>query len=103
MNKLKDFYKALEKYRRPVEDVRERMNWCHLLTKHKGELHRFQVRYASFKVDNDEYDKSDTIVLDVVNWTMCAGTATLTLTEDTCGKWLIEEDEPTVGLLYVEE
>lgn len=98
MNKLEKFYTAMIKHKKVDKDPynRGRTTWCHLLVKHKDELHKLQVRGLSFTKEKD------VLTVSIVNWTMCAGTATLTLTEENCGRYIIEEDEPTIGLLYVE-
>lgn len=106
MSKLNTFYKNLKKYYvKPTNDGygygNDRVNWCHLLCRHNGKLHRFEVRGARLVKDTSE-PSQDVIQVSVVNWTMCAGTATLSLNEANVGDWLIEEDAPTVGLLYVE-
>jgi hypothetical protein len=99
-SKLEVFWDTLNKYRLPKEAAKERENWCHLLVKYDGKIHRFQVRYATYVGDVQE-KACDIIYLSVVNWTMCAGTASLELTEKNVSDWVIEE-EPTAKLLYKE-
>lgn len=104
MNKLDKFWEVLNKYRKEeVESPYDqgRTTWCHLLYKHKGEIHRFEVRGASY-IQNVQESSLDIISISVVNWTICAGTASVTLNNDTIDKWVIEE-EPTAKLLYYVE
>lgn len=101
MDKLNNFWSKLVKYKKEPDwernpyDADRMCIWCHLLVKHNGKLHRFEVRNGRLS--------DDAITLSVVNWTICAGAATLTLGEETVSQYLIEEDDPTVGLLYAEE
>lgn len=100
MTKLEIFYDKLLKYDKKPDEFDSRPTWCHILTRHKGELHRFEVRWAKYWSDVQE-NSLDVIHINVVNWTLCAGTATLTLSNDNVGQFVIEEEEPTIGLLYV--
>lgn len=74
---LNEFYLSLEskrKFKDPA-DPYERITHCVLSTTHGGEDHLFHVRgWAPIK--------DGKLIVAVVNWTLCAGTATLELTED---------------------
>jgi hypothetical protein len=85
--KLKNFYNELEKLRKPKSDdpYDNRVTHCLLLHEYQGKTHRFDVRGWN-KI------KGGKLYISVVNWTMCAGTASLELDEGTVDKFIIEED-----------
>lgn len=72
--KLKDFLHSLEKFRKPESNdpYDNRVTHCRLSHMHRGKEHIFDVR--GWRKNPD-----DTIYLSVVNWTLCAGTASLTI------------------------
>lgn len=88
MSKLEEFYKKIETLRKPPSDdpFDNRITHFHLLYTHEGKVHRFQVRGWG-EIKDGELD------LSVVNWTIGAGTAGLTLNEDRVDLWTIEEEE----------
>jgi len=85
--KLNTFYETLEKYRKPKpsdpHDV-GRINHCYLLHFHKNEPHIFEVRGWQ-KLEEE-------LNISVVNWTLCAGTASLKIKEDLVDKFVIVPD-----------
>jgi hypothetical protein len=87
--KLKDFRKQLEFYRKePSDDLYDnRITHCYLTYNHKGKDHYFEVRGWNKIKDNK-------LFISVVNWTLCAGTASLELTEDRCDSYKITENYP---------
>lgn len=101
MTKLKAFWNALEKHRLPKEMVRDRANWCHLLTKHNKAVHRIEVRYATYIKETYE-NGGDCIDISAVSWTLGAGPCGITIKEETVDKFLIEEDHPISELIFNE-
>lgn len=73
---VKEFYNKLESRRKPSSDdpYDNRITHCRILYNIEGTDHEFVVRGWSYK--NDELNIS------TVNWTIAAGTCTLTVTED---------------------
>lgn len=71
-----------------------RHTYCHLMVQHMGKYHKFEIR--SIRV---AYDYS-VIELGAVNWTMAAGTCTLSIKPETVGLFKILEDHPTMRVLY---
>ena len=70
----------------------ERHTYCHLATYHNKKLHFFEVR--SFDIRKED------ITISVVNWTLCAGTATMNLTPKIAKLWFIVEDNPSIQVLH---
>lgn len=79
MNKLQEFLKTLEIYRKPPSDdpYDNRITHCYLSYEHEGKTHHFEVRGWAKKIDSEGVLK-----ISVVNWTLCAGTAMLYMDED---------------------
>lgn len=77
-SKLQDYLTKLERLRKPKSDdpYDNRITHCYILHELDGKDHTFEVRGWRPIVD-------DKLEISVVNWTLCAGTATLTVTEDT--------------------
>jgi hypothetical protein len=88
MTKLEEFYNKLETLRKPKSDdpYDNRITHCYLLYVHEGKTHKFDVRGWS-------EIKDDILRIGVVNWTLCAGSASLELTEEYVDDWTIEEEE----------
>ena len=86
MNKLSEFYNELEKLRKPKSDdpYDNRVTHCVLLHNYNSKEHKFDVR-------GWRPIKDGVLNISVVNWTMCAGTASLDLKEDTVGGFVIKE------------
>ena len=73
-----------------------RHTYCHLI--HMGELKG--VNYPRFEVRGWRTNKKqDVLEIDVVNWTVCAGTATLVVREENIEKWEILETNPALQVL----
>lgn len=90
-SKLDVFLKNLNKLKKPKSrDPYEsgRTNHCDLEHEHKGVKHVFEVRGWG-KIENGE------LMVHVVNWTLCAGTATLTLNEERVDSYRILEEYPS--------
>jgi hypothetical protein len=87
MNKLNIFYETLETYRKPKSDdpYEDRTTHCYLEYIHEGKPHTFEVRGWS-KI------KDGILNISVVNWTLCAGTATIYMNEDIVDGYRIKED-----------
>lgn len=91
MDKLKDFYNKLESLRKPKPSAEDyacgdtRVTHCYLKLWHNDEWHRFEVRGWT-EVKNNEF------TISVVNWTLCAGTAWLELTNKNVNDYIISED-----------
>lgn len=85
--KLKNFYKEIEKLRKPKSDdpYDDRVTHCLLLHESGGKTHRFEVR-GWRKIQNG------VLYLSVVNWTLCAGSASMELDEENVDKFIIEPD-----------
>lgn len=102
---IKQLLRRLEHYRKVNPRVRDeddygddRHNFCHLiyLDKVTKKAHRFQVRGWSYDM------LMETLNISVVNWTMLAGTGSLTLKNvpEELAKWVVAEDDPTLAVLY---
>jgi hypothetical protein len=88
---LKEFREQLELFREPPSedpDPYDRTNHCYLVHNHNGKDHNFQVRGWGKIKDN-------VLQVSVVNWTLCAGPASLHLTEDIVGLYKITKDYPS--------
>lgn len=75
MDRIDDFKNKLEARRKPKnpDNYRERITHCHILyTDHAGKEHSFEVRGWGHIMGG----KLD---VGVVNWTLCAGPATITI------------------------
>jgi hypothetical protein len=86
MNKLEELYQQLENNRDPGSDdpYHRPYHGTLLYTKpNDNAVHKFEVR--GFKKEGDK------LKLSVVNWTMCAGTATLTVSDKNVGQWRYRE------------
>jgi hypothetical protein len=82
---LKAFYNKLESFRKPPPEYPgDRVVHCHIKTSIDGQEHTFEVR-GFYK------PKDEAMEVSVVNWTLCAGTAWLTLTEDSIINYTIVE------------
>lgn len=85
-SKIKLFKKELEKHKKPPSDdpYDNRVTHCYLKYVHTdGKEHIFEVRGWAKKIENDE------LRISVVNWTLCAGTATLYLKEEIADSYRI--------------
>lgn len=72
-----------------------RHTYCHLMVKHQGKWHKFEVR--QFRVTMDY----GMIEIAAVNWTLAAGSCTLSIQrENNINDFKILEDEPTMQVLY---
>lgn len=69
-----------------------RHTYCHLAHYAKGAWHFFEIRGMSVKENRAH--------VSAVNWTLCAGTCAIDLTEVSVKDWKILEDEPTLQVLY---
>lgn len=88
MTKLEQLHNSLELLKKPYLDdpYDNRQTHAHLLFNNEGKSHVFEVR-GWLPIKDGELNVS------VVNWTMCAGTARLTLSEDNVEDWHISEDD----------
>lgn len=86
MSKLKAFFDQLDPLRKPKrkDPFDDRVTHCYLYHTHNDKEHCFEVRGWG-KIKDSE------LVVSVVNWTLCAGTATLHLTEEIVDRFTIEE------------
>ena len=105
METIEKLYNALELHRKDLEWHEDswdtRLTHCHLLKFYSGKAHIFQVRGWDYY---DEFNKYPTLRINVVNWTITAGTATIYLQDDEDAKdWYILEDNPTLRVLYGNE
>lgn len=86
-----NFYDELEKYRKPKPSAEDyacgdtRVTHCYLKLANKDKWHWFEVRGWT-EVKNEQ------LVISVVNWTLCAGTAWLELTNKNVNDYIISED-----------
>ena len=87
MSKLDKFYDELEKLRKPKSDdpYDSRITHCILIHNYKDKDHSFEVR-------GWRPIKDGLLNISVVNWTMCAGTASLILEEDNVDGFSIRKD-----------
>ncbi len=92
-SKIKSFAEELHKYHKYVE-YDDRHTFCHLVC--MKELRG--VKYPVFEVRGWGVKKT-TLNVSVVNWTVCAGTASLELNEENISDWRILEDDPTLQVL----
>jgi len=85
---LEEFHDKLEENRKESdpEDYYERLCHCVLLLEKDGKDHRFEVRGWRPLEDGK-------LNISVVNWTLCAGAASLTLSADNVEEFRIEENE----------
>lgn len=97
--KLQAFHKALKLHRKPKSDdpYDNRVTHCHLIYFKDGKPHRFEVRGFPSRIKNHK------LSISAVNWSLCAGTCSIELTEDKVHEWLIEEDQPNYRLLFNEQ
>ncbi len=96
-----DKYKILNPKYQPSADEdyygdAGRHTYCHLLYLGKTEKpgpHRFEVRSWHLNYL--------TMSVGAVNWTLCAGTCSINITEDNVKDWVILEDDPDrINILY---
>lgn len=92
--KLKKFKNDLHKYHRYDVEYDDRYTFCHLVLMKETR----GVKYPIFEVRGWTAHKKE-IRLSVVNWTICAGTASLELNEENIDEWRILEDEPALQVL----
>jgi hypothetical protein len=87
MSKLQAFYKELETFRKPKSEdpYDDRVTHCYLAYTHNGKEHTFEVRGWGKIKDN-------VLRVLVVNWTLCAGTATIDMNEDIVDGYKIKEE-----------
>lgn len=79
----------------PGFDEPGRHTFCHLMVLHQGKWHKFEVRGFNVTMDYGM------IELSCVNWTLAAGTCTLSIQrENKISDFKILEDEPTMQVLY---
>ena len=87
LNELHDTLEHLRKEYNPAIHERGRVTHCHLVYTHTdGREHIFEVR--SWKPINDE----GILCINAVNWTICAGTCTIEMTEERLKDWRVCED-----------
>lgn len=84
---VNEFYETLQKYK--VKEPFDRQNHCYLVYIKESKPHIFQVR-AWKDV------KEDSLNISVVNWTLCAGPASLTINNANINKFVIIPDESEV-------
>ena len=86
MSKLQDFYNKLENFRKPESDdpYDSRITHCYLAYTHDNKEHTFEVR-GWRKI------KDGVLYMSVVNWTLCAGTASIEMDEDIVDGYKIKE------------
>lgn len=91
MTKLEEFYQTLMNLRKPqipvgeLDEGGDRTNHCYLKYVHSDDKeHIFQVRGWSTIIDSK-------LSISVVNWTLCAGPARLTLSEEDIDSWEIKK------------
>jgi hypothetical protein len=78
--KIRQFYKALERRRKPPSDdpYDRRLTHCYLHITEKGKVHVFEVRGFSWKAE----PKGCLVIVAAVNYTMAAGYCILELYKD---------------------
>lgn len=100
---MNEFYKELETHRKPPSDdpYDNKITHCYLVyTKKPDEFHFFEVRGWG-KIKDEE------IGVSAVNWTLCAGTCSVTITDKNCNDFDIiswkEHNDLLDTLEYVRE
>lgn len=85
---IQEFKATLDSRRKEVVNEHPedsgRTTHCIITTVHNNKTHRFQVR--SWKLKDDE------LIINAVNWTICAGPCSLTLNDDRINDWSIENE-----------
>lgn len=96
-SKIKSFVKELNKYKvkREPDPYGDRYTYCHLI--YMKEVNG--VNFPLFEVRGWGKNE-DGIHVDLVNWTVAAGTCSVVLKADNIDDWKILEDEPTLQVLY---
>jgi len=99
MDNILELHQRLEYYKKtnpfvPGFDEPGRHTYCHLMVLHEGKYHKFEVRGWHTTMD---YRFTE---LSCVNWTLAAGTCTISIKDDNIAKFKILEDEPTLQVLY---
>lgn len=100
MDDLFDLHQRLQHYKTINPDIGRdhfeigRHTYCHLMVRHEGKWHKFEVRQFRTTMDYGLIEVS------CVNWTLAAGTCTLSIKDDSVKDFKILEDEPTLQVLY---
>lgn len=100
MDNVFELHQRLQHYKQNTQHLRDdfhdagRFTYCHLMIYHNSAWHKFEVRGWHTTMDYRM------IEISCVNWTLAAGTCTLSIKDDSVKDFKILEDEPTLQVLY---